>query len=224
VSSMTVTEAHEAKLRAARARWPQYPLADIEAIEGGYVVDRASGSLFQVVASEVLEALYPEAVSNVSGFFVNEADELTFIRRADPGTLAELQQQREREQREQEQAREREAERRAEFIARQPQRPVTLEDLTGEPLPTLREAARLILDLGGEIKARGETLVITAPERLDEVHMIDLERREGLRRACRVLAAAAPLVLAELERAGRKGLDVDRLPDAQVLAAGGVES
>ncbi len=211
----------ERRVDAARRRFLEIPVGDLEAVdEGGLIVDKASGALFRIVRSEVLEA--KDRAIDVAGFYVSEDNEPIFLRRAEgASTIDEHRWQQQQEQRQQEQAREREEAAHAAFISSQPLLPVKLSDLEGQPLPTLREAAREIEASGGQLKAESGHLIISLPARLHERPLLDQARRQELLRACRVLFVAGDVVAAELQTRGRKPL-VERLPDAQVLAGGGV--
>ena len=218
----SLDDARNRMLRTARRRYPEYPIGDLEAVEGGLIVDRGSGNLFRVVRSEVIEAKY-ESVENVAGFFVDADGSLVFLRRAEEAdTLDELQQQQAQEQRQQAQAREREQAAHDAFIKAQPLVAVKLSDLEGQPLPTVRQAALEIEASGGQLQAENGHLIVSLPQRLRSPSTTRGVARRLLR-ACRVLFVAGDVVAAELQNRSRKPL-AERLPDKAVLAGGGVEA
>jgi hypothetical protein len=96
--------------------------------------------------------------------------------------------------------------------------------LRGDGTPSLRAAARRVLELGGEIRRaeHGETIVVSLPERLlpPSENGFEAILEGGLRheaaRCAEVLSYAAPTVLAAFE--SKKPLD-EALPDSAPMPA-----
>jgi hypothetical protein len=123
-----------------------------------------------------------------------------FVKRVSqgPATLDELEAQRA----EQRKAREKAEHERLKQLERTPKTPVLATELLDVEPSSLREAAYLIERKGGEIRAKGDELVIELPERA--------RHRAELLPACRLLFASRETVLAALR--SKKG--VDGLPAA----------
>jgi hypothetical protein len=126
---------------------------------------------------------------------------------------------------ESEQLRERkQAERRA-FLQAQPQIEVTLSDVLGVPLPSLRQAVRQLEDVCARITDDSGRLHVSLPERVSGPRFVDgmneQVRRAELYRACRVVYAAETLVLAALRTKSKRPLS-ERVPDGAVLPSGDV--
>lgn len=215
-------EHRERQIAQARRKWSEYPANDL-GVEGKYLFDKATGRLFTRYAAVVFHdhANLPVGVDSVDAFFVADDGEMVFLQKSEwPTTLDELhrsqREEREREERAQ-------AEHRA-WLESQPLIPVTLAQVEGDPnRPTIREAARLILDSGGRIeKDRDGRLRISLRERVCRHGLAEIDAKRVLHRAARVLHESHDVVLAELERGGRKPL-VDRLPDKHPLVGGGFE-
>jgi hypothetical protein len=109
-----------------------------------------------------------------------------------------------------------------EYRAAQPLRPVLLADLHGRELPTVAQAARLIIDHGGTITAKADRIHVDLPERLAPKAGADRALRAELLDCVRVLAAARDIVLPAVSSRSTKPLP-DRLPDTHVLADGGLD-
>ena len=89
-------------------------------------------------------------------------------------------------------------------------------------MPTVSEAARLLLDHGCALENREGALIIEVPEQFDPHGPLHLEAMKHVVRAARVLDAAGPVVLDELAKPKQtKRLD-ERLPDRHAAAFGGV--
>jgi hypothetical protein len=215
----TVADRHEKRRQAARKRWPEIPAGDLEA-RAGYIVDRASGALFTVVHHVVFAAgCEPDNEGrDVAGFY-NTGTDLVFLKRAQsPGTVEEL------EQREQakEQARLEREQAHNRFLRDQPKRTLRLCDLDSDwATPTLRAAAKLLLDHGCTLEARDGHLHVQIPEQLDPNGSLHAEALRNVTRAARVLDAAGAVVLDELGRKSSKRVD-ERLPDRHAGAFGGL--
>lgn len=224
LSSRRVEDERPAQeLAYARSHWPEVALSDLDHLGGRRWADRASGLLHEEIVATVLHGKYAQnpASDAVSLFFCRSDGGLVFLQRPErgPQTVAELAEQDAVKARRQAEA----GQAHARFVASQPLRPLTLVELDGEEsLPTLREAAELVYGLGGRLEARDGCLVVLIPAKLNAEPFADLEARNSLRRAARVLVVAQNLLLAELARGSKKPL-AERLPDRQVLAAGGVE-
>jgi hypothetical protein len=200
--------------------------ADFELRADGRFLDLASGFIYQELLHDPLSAQRPD-LEDVS-CFVPWHGQLVFLRKV--GSLAEL----EEAEREQAARAEQEAERIARFRAKQPQVPVLLADVMGEPYAlTVREAARQILELSGELRLdEHDQLVITLPALLDpgdgsQHAVIELDLRRAVYGALEVLGHASGVVTAVLleQRAdsGRKPQSLlERLPDRPVGIAGGI--
>ena len=216
----TIEARHEQRRHAARQRWPEFPAADLET-RSGYIVDRGSGLLFRR-AAHVVFAQGVEPVDQAKGIagFYNTGTELVFFERTEnPGTVAELEEQeaaRARQEREREQAHH-------DFVASQPRRVLRLCDFNNDwQMPTVREAARLILDHGCTLQNQDGHLLVEIPDQLDPNGNLHLEAMKHVVRAARVLDAAGSVVLDELAKSKQtKRLD-ERLPDRHAAAFGGV--
>ena len=218
--SNTLEARHEQRRQAARQRWHEYPRSDIET-RAGFIVDRATGHLFERINHVVFESgLALDNEGKDCAGFVDIGGDLIFLRRASgPSTFAELEAAeaaRARQQQEREQAQ------RA-FLASQPLRTVTLAELESKPeqVPTLRQAVSQLYDLGGRLEADGPDLRIRVPERLAEDPNTDHGTRQTLPPLVRVIAAGRNVILGELAKGGKTPL-VERIPDRQVGAAGGL--
>jgi hypothetical protein len=112
------------------------------------------------------------------------------------------------------------------FLSAQARKPVTLADLQGRELPTLRSAILTIEAYGGEITASGGALRIDLPERLTmptpagiaDYHC-ETEARQVALEAARVIDAGRELVMQALARRSKHAL-AERVPDKPVLAGG----
>jgi hypothetical protein len=160
--SQSVDRQREQRIAAARRQWSQLPAADLER-HGRYIVDKASGNLFTLTEG----AVFPGGDAfghgpEVDGFFVGSDGEPRYLTRSQsPSTLAELREQedaKEAAQREREQEHDR-------FLRDQPTRTLRLCDLKPDyEMPTVREAARLLLAHHCRIEARDGRLVVHIPE------------------------------------------------------------
>jgi hypothetical protein len=208
-------------IKAAARYWPQADVRDFSDLPDGGWADKGSGAIYDPLISDPLFA--PNPTKLASAFCVHDGG-LVFLRRRGDATVETLQADRQRADREREQA---EAAH-AKFIARQPQVPLLLADLGERFDVTLREAARRILDSGGQIE-RGQfgELRVTVPAQLGTEPMLEQEQKRPLVNAAEVLIAAHAVVLAELDRADgdrsarRQRLD-QRLPDARPTIGGGI--
>ena len=99
---------------------------------------------------------------------------------------------------------------------------MTLADLERRDLPTIRAAASTILDHAGNLGVRRGNLEIGLPERLAPETGEHDRLLPELLDASTVLLAAGSIVVGALESSSKKPL-IERLPDVQVLAAGGVQ-
>jgi hypothetical protein len=87
-------------------------------------------------------------------------------------------------------------------------------------MPTVREAARLLLDHGCTIEHQNGHLVVEIPEQLHPSGDLHVEALKHVVRAARVLDAAGQVVLDAIEKGGKTPL-TDRLPDRHAAAFGG---
>jgi hypothetical protein len=213
------TTAHEVaahvRAQARRAGMTEYAASELQP-HGRYVRDPL-GRLFRPARGAV--ATSDGSLIGTAQAFVIDGAEVRFLLRAEPGTVAELEQrQAERERR----VEEREQERR-EFVAAQPLEPLTAADVGLLPgkAPTLRRACETLEDAGCTISLgpHGE-VVVAVPARLAPAGMPGASR-DKIVAAARVLLAAEKVVVAELGRRSTKPLSA-RLPDAPVSAGGGV--
>jgi len=206
----------------ARQRWNELEAGDLEHVRDRLWRDKASGLLFTPILDSVLHAKFEQSgAGRVSFFTVNTDGELTFFERPErgPQTIEELEEQDAARQR----LRDEEEQRHRAYVAAQPRRLLTLAAVEGDDaMPTLRQAAATVIEHGGRLEAKDGELLIDVPERFAEDGFLDLSVKGHVHKAARVVAAGRDVVLAELARESRKPL-VDRLPDRQVLAAGGVE-
>jgi hypothetical protein len=135
--------------------------------------------------------------------------------REGPGTLDELhaavQADQDRRRAEQEAAAAAEAQRLRELAAR-PKRPITLAEIEGIELPTLRQAAATIAAVHGRVEANDGHVRVSVPD--------GLEDPAPAITAARVLVAAPELVLQALGSKSKQPLAAT-LPDKPVLAGGG---
>jgi hypothetical protein len=204
------SDLRQARIKAARGRWPELDATQIKPLSGkkfrGKVGDQASGAVYDVVGGTVLEpGIYVEpAVADA--YYVDESGAPVLLKLSDkPATLAEYEQQRAEQQRQRAEAEQAEWKR----FASLSRKPLTLGDLTGEELPTLRAAAALLEQLG-TIEAQNGVLVISLPEKFPG--------RGNAIRAARVLLHERELVLDALERRERDERLADLLPDEPALA------
>lgn len=211
------------ELDAARRRWHEIKPNDLEQVGVRLFADKASGNLYEPVLGTVLHGKFQQnpAADRASFFTVNSDNSLTFFQKPEggPQTLGELNAERAEAQRAQDQH---EA-RHRDFIASQPMRPLTLNELErNAELPTIRAAAAAVLEHGGKLEAQDGNLIVLLPERFAEDGWGDLGARNMVYPAVRVLLAAKDVILAELA-GSKKPLNPDRLPDKHALVAGGVE-
>lgn len=109
------------------------------------------------------------------------------------------------------------------FLASQPLQVATLADVEGRPLPTVRAAAALLLGSRCELDVDRERLVVRWPALLSGAPETEKIERAALAGAVRVLLAAGDIVTGALSSRSAKDL-LERLPDAQVAAGGGIVS
>jgi hypothetical protein len=218
--SDTFERRRERRIEASRRQWPEYPAKDLEPV-GRFVVDLGSGNLFVPVLAAVLPGDSFGHGPRVDAFYLSHSTgEPVYLERSQsPSTLEELREQEESKrtaEREREQAQDK-------FVRDQPLRTLRLCDLDNDwAMPTVREAARLLLDHGCRIENHDGHLVVQIPEQLDPNGNHHLEAMKHIIRAARVLDAAGPVVLDELAKTKQtKRLD-ERLPDKHAGAFGGV--
>ncbi len=216
-----VDERHEKRLEQARRYWPQISEEDLEVV-GKYIADRASGVLYTRVAG-LVDYANRESNSGIRGFVATpDGSEIVFLQRPEnsPATVEELEQARQAAQAQEV----REQKERQAWLRAQPTKVVTLSDLEGVALPTVREAAQMIVSCGGHIREVDGHLQLSLPERVSGAGiagMFERETRAPYLAAARVLYAAENLVLQELQR-GKGKLDPARLPDQHVLPNGAI--
>lgn len=213
--------ATEDRLTGARRHFAEIKWSDLGS-DGGHLYDRATGVVWVVAPGDPLHAKDPSSTA-VELFTVRSDNTLVFLKKPQkaPFNITDLAQAAvERERLEAEQEREH-----ARRLDRQPRSEITLADLQGRELPTIRRAAQLLVgDLRGSIKERHGRLVFAVPELLVRSGSWGAaEQQKELRRqasdAAAVLVAAREVVLEELARG--KQLDPERLPDVQAGADGG---
>ena len=194
----------------ANGRISRSSSSDLET-RSGYIVDRGSGILFKPVRHVVFASgIAVDNEGKKSAGFYDDGSDLHFFERAqNPGTVAELEAQ-EAARANQERARE-QAHRT--FVTNQPRRTLRLCDFDNDwQMPTVREAARLLLDHGCTLENQDGHLLVQIPEQLDPNGNLHLEAMKHIIRAARVLDAAGPVVLDELAKPKQpKRLD-ERLP------------
>ena len=203
--------ASKTNLQAARRLWLEAVAGDFDRVNGHYV-DRASGTLYRRKQGDPLLG----DAGAVSVFYVQDDPDGGVIVCLEPagGTLHELERQVAQADADQAQAEESAAEGRRKRFERAPKRMITLADLEGRELPTVRGAAMTIEEFGGRITHRHGRLIVEVPENLSEPTSWDRAIEEQLLRARAVdatvvLLAAQETVIAELDRRGR--LDLERL-------------
>jgi hypothetical protein len=205
---------------AARLGWLQAKAKDFTTVDG-YFVDKGTKALYRRVPGNPL--LGDDPAGAVSVYFV-DGDALVCLALAEPFSLPALQERNQAAEAEQARNSERAAAERCKQLDRQPKRLVTLADLEGRELPTLRQAARVVLEeYRGRIEAKDGRLVISVPELLTVPGGWDASTSEQVERqrvhdATRVLIAARDHVLQEINKRGR----LDQLRDVQVGADGTV--
>lgn len=194
------------RLRWLRERFSEYPIGDVEQY-GRYVLDRGSGLLFERVLEVVV--LDGDVIGTADAFYL-DGSEPVFLRRpaSGPGTLAELEEQQANDRR----LRDEHEAARLHALASAPKATVTLADIVGRELPTLRQAAEVIAALQGDVEVRDGHVVVSIPEGLTDARTCG---------AAQVLVAASDVVIAALQANSDKPLH-ERLPDAHVLAGGGI--
>jgi hypothetical protein len=223
----------ENRVAAARARrdWMEIP-ADRLGREGRWLYDTLSGRPYEPLRVQVWSAddpSLPELNAHAVDAFVVQDGDVLFLRKS---TLAahiehlrwlarDRVEQAERRRQEQAEQAEQTERRRAEYAAAQPLATVTLADVEGRELPTVSEAARRILAAPGTIKPRDGRIVVELPSRLAQRDADHERPRAELGDCVRVLVAARGVVIPALESSSRRPL-LDRLPDAQVAADGGI--
>jgi hypothetical protein len=207
--TVSVDQAREHFRNVARAAAILELPAKLVEQRGRFIVDKTGGGLYERVFATI-QLSDGTLIGTADAFVDTGAGELLFLNRvrSGPSTLAEL------EQLEADRARARDEARdaRDEEIRRHPREPLTLADLHGKPLPTLREAAATVLRWGS-LEAKDGRLIVYAPAAKE----FSGERRAMID-AARVLYAASDLVLDVLASKSRKPLP-ELLPDRQVLPA-----
>lgn len=190
--------------RAGLIEIPRDELTD----HGRRFVANAAGILFRITGADVESMHRDELASVADAFFVSVDDRIVLLEKpkAGPRTVQEIEERQAAQERLVSEAQER-ADR---HIRSTPVRPLTLADVRGVNLPTLRRAAEIVLEYGS-IVAAGDSLRFD----LHEAVMTDA----GYLDAVEVLLAGRAVVLDAL---ASKNPDLSKLPDEQVLAGGGV--
>jgi hypothetical protein len=202
-----------ARVAAARSRGWRELRADRLERRGRLVIDTGNGFVYQAVRGTVWASGDPKNVLNeleVDAWMLVDYDVAFFARSKRTPTVADLDRLTERRQTRAAAARvKQEAQLRA-----TPLRPVTLADTEGRRLPTVRQAAALILETG-TITLKDQSLVFHLPA-AKKFTQAQLD-------AVLVLRAAHEIVAPAVDSTSTKPL-VERLPDTQVLADGGLLS
>jgi hypothetical protein len=216
----TVESRHEERRKAAGQRWHEWPSEDLYT-RSGFIVDKASGALFRRVEHVVFASgVAPDDETDIAGFYDAGSDLVFFVRSASPSTVDELEQQNEAKaaaQRERGRAH-------SEFVRDQPKRTLRLSDIDpdGHKMLTIRESATLLLDHGCKLYSEAGHFVVEIPEMLNPDGNLHLEAMQNVARAARVLRAAGPMVLDELEKPKQTTPLDERLPDRHAAAFGGL--
>jgi hypothetical protein len=198
-----------ANVRVASQHFVEREAREFNSYDGGWL-DRESGLIYDEIDSDPLFADDPSSAADV---FVQWGGTIVFLK-SRATTVDEVEAARADAARRADD----EVERVAKFRSKQPQRPLRLDLLRGDNVPTLRRAAARIYELGGQIRRgeHGETILVTVPERLTPPSENGFEailERELLIEAARcaeVLSYASATVIAALD--SKKSLD-EALPD-----------
>ena len=208
--------AHEAQMqdrrvlaaRANKAGWYELDYAQLEPV-GRYLAD-SEGTMWERVREQVWGSGDPRSSLNehIPNAFtlVGDPPDVLFLKRY--GRRVDYEGARASQARTAEMKRELEVNR----LRSLPLRPVTLSDLEGRQLPTVRQAAEMVYVKHGRVEEVDGHLVVFLPEG---------HAREEELQAARVLYAAAPIVLEALASKDETPI-AKRLPDAHVLAGGGL--
>lgn len=179
-----------------------------------YLVHKKTGNLFESVRFDVMATVRIGGISeqDIDAYYETPRGGVVFLRRparGKPQVVGDLIAERDEARRRREEAAEAERAK----IAAMPRAAVTAAELAELPNPpTLAEAVRRIEKAGGVVENRdGELVVELAPK---------APHRGPAIAGCRVLFAAAPVVLEALE-GGAEGL-AERLPDVHPRAGGGL--
>ena len=191
--------ATEENLKAARRFFMEADSADVKFLNQREVVDRASGTIYQVQTSDPLLSENPAGrcdmffAAHERLWFLVSTGETTAQRDVAAAKRAKIEAQA--------------AEERAKRRAKEKQIAVPLSVVYGERFQvTVREAAARVLDAGGRIE-RGEfegTLRITHPERITGDPMSERGALTAFATAAEVLSCVPRLVLAALADADPK--------------------
>lgn len=219
----------EQRIAAARKKWPE--IRELER-RGRFVVDLRDGKVFEPLRVQVWPSGDPRGTINeheVAAFAIENGD-VVFFKSNTIGaqSVAELEQWQEdrahlaNRRREKAELEAETAERAlAEF--RKAQRPsaVTLADVEGRELPSVRQAVEKILAAGGKLDVKDGRLVVQLPEQLAPNQSAHEQAKAELMDCVKVLIAGGELVTEAVASRSKKTL-VERLPDVQVLAGGGL--
>ena len=221
VGSISTSPATRPRLNAAAKRWPEIRWTELGQRDN-FFVDRASGALYRRFDGDPLLAS-PGATVDVSMWAESPNAEIVFLRRDPEGrTVADLDSAAEAVVQQRQAAEEKQRQ----FLANQPRRTVLLSDAHGREFPTLRDAARMIAEHGGQIR-RGKwgEVKVELPQILtaDPIARAwgERETRTQLARAAEALTYCERVVLAALEEKSSKPLH-ERLPDGVPTIGGGV--
>jgi hypothetical protein len=155
----------------------------------------ADGLLYRRVLHDSLDA---GPITSATAFYVTDG-RVVYLEPAVPATLHELQRHRA--------AQAERAEQGKATLRAQPRRPITLAEIHGRTLPTIREAAAAILEVGQLAENDGRLAILVG----------DLSAREQkIRDAAFVLHSEQAVVTAALRSASKKPL-VEQLPDRHAL-------
>jgi hypothetical protein len=208
--------ATDANLKGARRHLMEVDAGDLDWGGDREVVDLGSGAVYEVLLSDPLSEMNPGSAADL--FTVSDG-RLVFLRSTGT-TVAEREATLVEQQRLHAQVEEERAKRRA----RERQVPIPLSVVFGERMSTsLRAAARVILDAGGQVKA-GEngTLSITVPEVLTNEPLAARAAWAEVGTAAEVLCRSSRVVLTALAQVAQdksrspRGL-LERLPDSEVV-------
>jgi hypothetical protein len=206
--------ASEENLAACRRWLLEGDARDFRRIGSREVVDQGTGLVFEVIDSDPLLAEDPAAACDL--FYADEdAGVIRFLRRTGQ-TLHDL----EAAALEADRARAKSADELQRWRSKQKLTVLTVEDLLPGMYPTLKAAAREIVEAGGKVE-RGEhgSLVVSVPQQLHRVApgdfgtaILEKESRLRLARCAEALSLGRSVVLAALERDDFVAALPDRVP------------